>query len=101
MKFKKGQSGNASGRPKGAKGAKTQAWEELGEFFTKEGAETAIKIINKYGEVALKEDGEIDFPKAEKYLLHYSNLLEYFKPKQARVINEQENEVIVKVVHES
>ena len=91
----KGKTNNPNGRPKGAKGVKTKAWEELGDFFTKEGAENAMKIINYYGEIVQKEDGSEDFRNADKFLLHYSNLLEYFKPKLARTETKVEADVSI------
>jgi hypothetical protein len=92
MPFKKGHSGY---KPKGAKGVKTQAWEELGEFFTKEGAENAMRIINSYAEVVQNEEGEENFRNPDKFLLHYSNLLEYFKPKLARTETKVEGDLSV------
>jgi len=85
---------------KGLKQKKTLAWEHLGEFFIEEGAMKAMRLLNKYAELAHKEDGSIDFKYAEKYLLHYTNLLEYFKPKQQRVTSHHDNEMVVTVIRE-
>ena len=46
-------------------------WNELGEWFVQEGAARCMRIMNDM------ED--------EEYIKHYTALLEYFKPKQARV----------------
>lgn len=96
MPFEEGN----KGRPKGVKNRKTQAWDELGDFITKEGAKSAMRIINHYGEMVQKEDGTEEIRNPDKFLLHYSNLLEYFKPKQARVENVQDGETVVRVIHD-
>tara|TARA_R110000868_G_scaffold25972_2_gene100618 strand:+ start:901 stop:1152 length:252 start_codon:yes stop_codon:yes gene_type:complete len=57
---------------------KTRAWNELGDFFTKAGAERAMDIM------MASED--VDFMK------YYDNLLEYFQPKLARSENVNKNE---------
>ena len=69
--FKKGKSGNPNGRPVGAVSDKVKMWNELGEWFVQEGAAKCMRIMNDM------ED--------EEYIKHYTALLEYFKPKQARM----------------
>ena len=71
MPFPKGTSGNPSGRPQGAISDKVKMWNELGEWFVSQGAAKCMRIMNEM------ED--------EEYIKHYTALLEYFKPKQARV----------------
>jgi DNA-binding Lrp family transcriptional regulator len=71
MPFEKGVSGNPSGRPQGAISDKVRMWNELGDWFVQEGAAKCMRIMNDM------ED--------EEYIKHYTALLEYFKPKQARV----------------
>lgn len=71
MPFPKGVSGNPSGRPQGAISDKVRMWNELGEWFVQEGAAKCMRIMNEM------ED--------EEYIKHYTALLEYFKPKQARI----------------
>lgn len=71
MPFAKGVSGNPSGRPQGAVSDKVRMWNELGEWFVQEGAAKCMRIMNEM------ED--------EEYIKHYTALLEYFKPKQARI----------------
>lgn len=71
MPFEKGISGNPNGRPVGAVSDKVKMWNELGEWFVQEGAAKCMRIMNEM------ED--------EEYIKHYTALLEYFKPKQARV----------------
>ena len=75
------------GKPKGATSQKTKQWDELGLMHEEGGAETAQKILKAYGEKAIKENGDINPEFADRYMDHYKNLLEYFKPKQARVEN--------------
>jgi hypothetical protein len=69
--FEKGKSGNPNGRPVGTVSDKVRMWNELGEWFVQEGAAKCMRIMNDM------ED--------EEYIKHYTALLEYFKPKQARV----------------
>jgi DNA-binding Lrp family transcriptional regulator len=69
--FEKGKSGNPNGRPVGAVSDKVKMWNELGEWFVSEGAQKCMRIMNDM------ED--------EEYIKHYTALLEYFKPKQARM----------------
>jgi hypothetical protein len=64
--FKKGN----PGKPMGAKSKKIKAWEALGEFFTKAGAERVKEILNKSDD--------------KQFILYYEKLLEYFKPKLNR-----------------
>lgn len=71
--FKKGE----GGRPKGAKGEKTKAWEQLGDFFTDEGAERAKNIM-----MSADDEG---------FMKHYSNMIELFKPKLSRSDVNQNN----------
>jgi len=63
------QKGNP-GKPKGAISKKTKAWDELGEFFTKEGAQRAAKIMRDADD--------------KKFMVYYERLLEYFQPKLNR-----------------
>lgn len=73
------------GKPKGHKDVKTQAWEQLGEFITNRCSERAIEIMMKSND--------------KEFMLHFNNLLEYFKPKQARVVNENtNNDQTIKVI---
>jgi hypothetical protein len=71
-KFKKGHSGY---KPLGAKSEKTLAWEHLGEFITEAGAERVKSILGTCP--------------PDKFMIYYPMLLEYFKPKLARVDNLQ------------
>lgn len=59
------------GKQKGTILHKTKAWNELGDFFTKAGAEKAMNIM-----MNSKED---------KFMKYYILLLEYFKPKHQRI----------------
>jgi DNA-binding Lrp family transcriptional regulator len=63
--------GHGGLKPKGAVSEKTKMWNELGEWFVQAGAAKCMRIMNEM------ED--------EEYIKHYTALLEYFKPKQARI----------------
>lgn len=67
------------GKPKGHKDVKTKAWEQLGEFITNSCSERAVEIMMKSND--------------KEFMLHFNNLLEYFKPKQSRI--EQKSEITV------
>lgn len=71
--FKKGESGNLAGKPKGTKSEKTLAWEQLGDFITETGAQRVKKILAECTE--------------KEFMIYYPILLEYFKPKQQRIEN--------------
>jgi len=83
--FEKGKSGNPNGRPVGAVSDKVKMWNELGEWFVQEGAAKCMRIMNDM------ED--------EEYIKHYTALLEYFKPKQARITHsgDEKAPVIIQV----
>jgi DNA-binding Lrp family transcriptional regulator len=85
MPFEKGISGNPNGRPVGAVSDKVKMWNELGEWFTQQGAAKCMRIMNDM------ED--------EEYIKHYTALLEYFKPKQARITHsgDEKAPVIIQV----
>lgn len=85
MAFKKGESGNLNGKPKGTKSEKTLAWEHLGDFITEAGAERVKQILSTCS--------------PDKFMVYYPILLEYFKPKQQRVetnLNIQDNSLEIK-----
>lgn len=84
MPFPKGVSGNPSGRPQGAVSDKVRMWNELGEWFVQEGAAKCMRIMNDM------ED--------EEYIKHYTALLEYFKPKQARITHSGDEKAPV-IIH--
>ena len=85
MPFPKGVSGNPSGRPQGAVSDKVRMWNELGEWFVQAGAAKCMRIMSEM------ED--------EEYIKHYTALLEYFKPKQARITHsgDEKAPVIIQV----
>jgi hypothetical protein len=68
MAYKPGHGGY---KPKGSIHNKTKAWENLGEFITEAGAERVKEILATCP--------------PDKFLMYYTMLLEYFKPKLARV----------------
>jgi DNA-binding Lrp family transcriptional regulator len=83
--FEKGKSGNPNGRPVGAVSEKVKMWNDLGDWFVHEGAAKCMRIMNDM------ED--------EEYIKHYTALLEYFKPKQARITHsgDEKAPVIIQV----
>ena len=70
----KGHTNNPKGKPKGTKSTKTLQWEAIAEYLTDEGAEKAKKILMKMND--------------ESFMRNYLQILEYFKPKQARIESE-------------
>lgn len=70
MPFKKGQSGNARGKPTGTKSKKTVQWELLGD-----------SIMNKHTE---RFNGVLKAMDDDKFADTFIKVLEYFKPKQNR-----------------
>lgn len=78
MPFEKGKP-KTGGRKKGVKDAKTQAWEQIGEYLIEGGSTRAMEIMMKSSD--------------KDFMMHFNNLLEYFKPKQSRV--EQKSEVTI------
>lgn len=66
-KFKKGESGNIKGRPKGAKNKKTVLWDDLGEWILKEGSTKFVEEMEKLN--------------GKDYIKAYTSVLGYFKPK--------------------
>jgi hypothetical protein len=84
MAFKKGESGNPTGRPNGAVNKRTEMWNQLGEYVVTSGAQRAMTIL-----------GDMD---DEDFLHYYLTMLEYFKPKQARQTIVGESDAPVQIV---
>lgn len=84
MAFKKGESGNPTGRPNGAVNKKTEMWNQLGEYVVTSGAQRAMTIL-----------GDMD---DEDFLHYYLTMLEYFKPKQARQTIVGESDAPVQII---
>jgi len=72
------------GKPKGAISEKTRMWEELGQYVVTEGAERAMAVL------AAMDD--------EDFLSAYMQMLEYFKPKQARVTHSGDADGPVQII---
>ena len=85
MAFTKGISGNPNGRPMGAISDKVKMWNDLGDWFVEEGAAKCMRIMNDMDD--------------EEYIKHYTALLEFFKPKQARITHtgDEKSPVIIQV----
>ena len=79
----KGHTNNPNGRPKGAKSKKTVEWEALGEAITTRHADRFNKILK-------------DLPD-DKFANKFIQVLEYFKPKQARVENVHQGDVSINI----
>jgi hypothetical protein len=84
MAFKKGESGNPTGRPNGAVNKRTEMWNQLGEYVVTSGAQRAMTIL-----------GDMD---DEDFLHYYLTMLEYFKPKQARQTIVGESDAPVQII---
>jgi len=81
MGVKKGTVNNPNGRIPGSKNKKTEQWEKLGKAILEEYSDDVKKILDEY-------KGE----DKDKFLSSYFQLLEYFKPKQARIYQTSEHE---------
>ena len=68
------QKGN-EGRPVGSKSTRTIEWENFGKELLEKGMPRALEIM--------------DTCEDDKFMNHFTGLLEYFKPKLARVDNLQ------------
>lgn len=78
MPFKKGQSGNPQGKPKGAVGKKTAQWEALADSITGQQAENFQNYLDN---LWYSNDPKDQALAADLFI----KTVEYFKPKQARV----------------
>jgi len=72
------------GKPKGAISKRLQLWQALGEYVVNEGAERAMEVL------ATLDD--------EQFLEQYMKMLEYFKPKQARVTHAGDAEAPINII---
>jgi len=77
MAFKKGESGNPKGKPKGAVGKKTAIWNEIGEWFATDGIESYKSNLI---ELMSSDDTDTRLKAMDKF----NALIEFFKPKLAR-----------------
>lgn len=84
MAFKKGESGNPTGRPNGAVNKRTEMWNQLGEYVVTSGAQRAMTILSDMDD--------------EDFLHYYLTMLEYFKPKQARQTIVGESDAPVQII---
>ena len=82
--FKKGQSGNINGKPKGAISLKTRGWDLLKETITTE-------LTDKFMQEMSKLDGQ-------QYINAYLNVLEFFRPRLSRTESKVENTNVEQVV---
>lgn len=91
MPFVKGQSGNPKGWPKGKKQEKTLAWEALIDNVLSVQTERVNEFLSAYAQSDDEEDHR-------KFLDYYFRLLEYIKPKQARVEHQGETKQEISVL---
>lgn len=91
MAFQKGKSGNPVGKKKGVKARKTLEWEALGESIS----EKQAGQFNAFLSTLWKSDLQKDKILASELFL---NALEYFKPKQARTVVQNEGVSTIEVV---
>lgn len=82
-RFKKGESGNPAGKPKGTISEKTKFWNQLKEFMIEDGAQKFKK--------------ELMTLKGKEFTNAYTATLEFFQPKLVRseIKAEVKNSVIV------
>ncbi len=90
MAYKKGESGNPKGKPKGTISEKTEFWNQVKEWFINDGAAKYMQ--------------EMEMLKGQAYIMAYNNGLEYFKPKLARTVDKEGEDIIpatltIEVVH--
>lgn len=78
MKYKKGQSGNPAGKPKGTKNTKTIEWEDFGKELLNEGSAKAKRILSESTD--------------DNFMKYYIQLIEYFAPKQSRIESTSKND---------
>jgi hypothetical protein len=78
MGLPKGRTNNPKGKPKGAKGKKTEQWEALADSITGQQAEKFQKFMDKLWK---SKDIKEQSLAADLFI----KTVEYFKPKQARV----------------
>jgi hypothetical protein len=92
MGLQKGMTNNPNGRPLGSLNKKTLEWEEFGRTFV---AEALPKVAEFVNECMDSNDEDLKF-KASNLAL---DVLEYFKPKQARVTvaGDQKAPVVINV----
>jgi len=77
MGLPKGRTNNPAGKPKGAKGVKTQQWNALADSITGEQAQKFAAHMNDLWKGDAKDKNQA----AELFI----KTVEYFKPKQARI----------------
>ena len=81
MAFKPGESGNIKGRSKGVKNKSTVEWEEFGKKFIEIGCIRMLEIMQNSTD--------------EEFSKNFIAIIEYFKPKLARVEHENTQNLTV------
>jgi hypothetical protein len=85
--FRKGQSGNPGGRPKGAKNKLTQKIDDIIDYIAGEGSERALQIMQE-----LPND---------QFLGHYLKLIEYTRPKLRAIESDNTHDVVIRIQDET
>ena len=87
MPFKKGQSGNMEGRPKGSLSSKRQEWEQMGETLVGTWTDYVMQVGND-----MIEEG-----KFEEFYPLYKDMVNYFKPKLSSAQLEAKADINIQV----
>lgn len=93
---RKGNRGNANlkagpGRPKGKKSQKTILWEEFGKLMIDNNIPRAQEFMEE-----LWESGDFDMRLKAMYI--FMDMLEFFKPKLARITHEGDTDILKPVI---
>lgn len=70
-------------KSKRGKSIKTKAWEQLGEYIINDGADRYLTLLNNMNN--------------KEFLFEFKAIIEFFKPKQARIETRNEDENRLKV----
>jgi len=89
--YRKGQSGNPKGKPKGTRSERVEAWNDLKDAIIDRHAGRFNQILADFMD---SEDPE----QQEKGAHMFLQCLEYFKPKQARITHAGDQEAPIQII---